>query len=1131
MSTDSDLLQADRQARTAALDVTRSFIVQAPAGSGKTELLIQRYLYLLATVAEPEEVVAITFTRKAASEMQLRVVTALRRAEAGDEGEAEHDKRTLAAARTILQLNKKLDWRLLESPRRMRIQTLDAFCASITRLLPVTSGLGGAMTTSANADMMRLYREAAAATLDWLAGDNSRRSAFERVLEHLDFNVGAYVSYLAQMLAKRDQWLQLTGAGGTAEADAVRARLEKTMAAQVAARLKSLRRRMEVLGNHEERRLLRYAGEQLVKGNHESSLLTMLEDEQWPTAEPGNVSIWRTIASQLLVASKDELRKQVDVRSGFPAKDNGEKKAFHSWLAALREVDGLAEQLGAVRSLPDPVYEEEQWQVLLALFDVLPLAVAELQRLFAERGVTDHVEVALAAGTALGSAEDPGDLALLLDYRIRHLLVDEMQDTSTRQYRLIAQITAGWEPQDGRTLFCVGDPMQSIYRFRDAEVGQFLAAREHGIGDLKLEPLLLRQNFRSGEILVNWFNDTFERVFPPSDDVITGAISYAPSVPVPAHAASGAVTIYPLIDAPAQEEATCAARIIESCLAEDAEGDVAVLVRSRTQLPLLLEDLRQRGIAYQAIEIDRLTDLPEIIDLLALTRALCHHGDRIAWLAVLRAPWAGLSWSELQMLVKNDSESTVLEILQDEARVAVLSSNARERVQAMLTILQAFLRPHAVRSLRERVECAWHALGGPAALQTPMQLLNARRFLDVLARLEKGGTVPDIAALESMLDEERVSSAANDATRVQVMTIHKAKGLQFDHVVLPGLGRSTGMGRKDMLAWLAVAADDGGNDIMLSPLAPRAALEKDPLHRFIEQAAKDSEALELDRLLYVACTRAVKSLHLVAGVTTKTNGTELAQPQQQTLLRRLWSVLHERFEAEFAGQGETTAVATADEEPVFASPPGRRFCDPWLAPALPEPPPLKSDAPAPNDREVNYYWVGTAARHAGTIVHRWLQMMAEGRFAIDARPPGIEKTTRRWALSLGVPEHELADVNDRVKRALEAVAGDERGRWLLDGPGHAELRLTAVEQGGVINVVIDRLRIADDVHWLVDYKTSTHEGGDLEGFLQQEVGRYRPQLRRYRDIYRQVTPGAEVRTALYFPLLQRFVEVDADAAL
>ena len=147
--------------------------------------------------------------------------------------------------------------------------------------------------------------------------------------------------------------------------------------------------------------------------------------------------------------------------------------------------------------------------------------------MFSEKVKTDFVEVALTAGNALGTADNPGDVALILDYQLRHLLVDEMQDTSSAQYRMLEALTGGWEEGDGRTLFCVGDPMQSIYRFRNAEVGQFLLAKHAGIGNVKLHELTLRRNFRSGERRVNWCNDVFPNVIPDNDDSRKSAVSFS----------------------------------------------------------------------------------------------------------------------------------------------------------------------------------------------------------------------------------------------------------------------------------------------------------------------------------------------------------------------------------------------------------------------------------------------------------------------------------------------------------------------------------------------------------------------------------------------------------------------------
>ena len=230
MLTDLELLQADRQSRDDALDVERSAIVQAPAGSGKTELLIQRYLKLLAIVNNPEEILAITFTRKAAFEMRLRIIDALRRARDGVAPEADYERITFDAASAALERDRQLDWNLIQAPGRMRIQTVDAFGAGIARSLPLSSGLGGIGATLSGAEMSAMYRAAAAATFDSLEADGLGASV-ERVLVHLDNHTGLYISHLSRMLAYRDQWLAMTGSGlsDPQNATAARMHLEKNI--------------------------------------------------------------------------------------------------------------------------------------------------------------------------------------------------------------------------------------------------------------------------------------------------------------------------------------------------------------------------------------------------------------------------------------------------------------------------------------------------------------------------------------------------------------------------------------------------------------------------------------------------------------------------------------------------------------------------------------------------------------------------------------------------------------------------------------------------------------------------------------------------------------------------------------
>ena len=169
---------------------------------------------------------------------------------------------------------------------------------------------------------------------------------------------------------------------------------------------------------------------------------------------------------------------------------------------ALAGNEPLRQALLRMRRLPPERYTDSQWETLGAMLQLLPLAAAQLKVVFAERGECDFTEIAQGAVRALGTPDEPTDLLLSLDYRIKHILVDEFQDTSWSQWELLERLTAGWQKGDGRTLFLVGDPMQSIYRFREAEVALFLKAQREGLGGVSLEPLTLSTNFRSQAGLV-----------------------------------------------------------------------------------------------------------------------------------------------------------------------------------------------------------------------------------------------------------------------------------------------------------------------------------------------------------------------------------------------------------------------------------------------------------------------------------------------------------------------------------------------------------------------------------------------------------------------------------------------------
>jgi ATP-dependent exoDNAse (exonuclease V) beta subunit len=235
---------------------------------------------------------------------------------------------------------------------------------------------------------------------------------------------------------------------------------------------------------------------------------------------------------------------------------------------------------------------------------------------------------------------------------------------------LLELLTAGWQADDGRTVFVVGDPMQSIYRFRDAQVGLFLQARRAGLPNVKLEPLTLSTNFRSQGAIVDWVNSIFPTVLPSSEDEASGAVPYSPSVPFEAADAEGEPALELFSDREGE-----AKRVVE--LVAEARGKTSILVRNRSHLDHIVEALKGAGVRYRAVEIEQLGEKQVVQDLYALTRALTHLADRVAWLSILRAPWCGLTLAELSSFFEAERHATVWALIQSQPRLSRFVSTLR----------------------------------------------------------------------------------------------------------------------------------------------------------------------------------------------------------------------------------------------------------------------------------------------------------------------------------------------------------------------------------------------------------------------------------------------------------------------
>ena len=1118
----------DLGAREDALAPTRSFIVQAPAGSGKTELLIQRYLGLLATVNEPEEIVAITFTRKAAAEMRARVLDAFAQVKAATEPGSTHARRTRELARAALARDAARGWRIDDSPARLRIQTIDSLCAALTRQMPMLSRFGSQPESIEDAGA--LYAEAARATVELIEAKDPAADYVERLLAHLDNNVERVEDLLVDMLRRRDHWLRHVMAQKRGD-------LEAMLAAERHAVLEHARALIAAASQHE---LLHIA----------NLALTNLGRPAMASLPGSDAAEGWTVLADLLLTDKDTWRKSLTKNNGFPAgpAHAAAKQRALALIAELGASEPLRTALADARRLPSASYGNEQWEVLEAITELLKCAVGQLKLVFQSRGQVDFTEVSQRALLALEDSEGPTDLALRLDYQIRHLLIDEFQDTSISQFELVAKLTAGWTPDDGRTLFAVGDPMQSIYRFREAEVGLFLKARAEGIGNVVLEPLELSANFRSQAGIVDWVNQAFVRVMPEFEDIASGAVAYTESKAVHPQLQGAAVEVHARIAGGEASEAAQVADIVAGIAAANATHgkaeSTAILVRGRSHLREIVPRLKQAGLAFRAIEIDRLDDRPVVQDLLALTRALAHGGDRLAWLAILRAPWCGLTLADLLAIggAKTGTGSsgyapgappTIWNAINSDRVVASLSADARLRLERIRPVLAAALAARQRSSLRDAVEGTWLALGGPACAASATELEDAATYLDHLESKEEAGAIADFEAFTQGLDKlYALPDMAAGEGAVQIMTIHKAKGLEFDHVILPGLERKPPAEGKKLFLWMERPANPdassqrGGQtdtSLLLAPIEETGA-ERDSIYTWIKKLAAEKTAFEDGRLLYVAATRARQRLHLFGetGLLLDKDGAQTARkPDARSLLAKLWPVVSDEYQRVAATAPAASGPETAggDSLPDQSL---RRLASTWILPA--PPPALAWSAARETARiqdDIEYSWVGETARHVGSVVHRWLQNIAEDELRgwNTARIDSMHPAFNQELLARGVEASQLAAATGRVARALASALADPRGRWLL-GPQQGarnEYRLTAMVDGARRNLVIDRSYIdGDGKRWIVDYKTSGHEGANVDGFLDQEQERYRAQLERYAAVLAQ---GEAAMLGLYFPLL------------
>jgi ATP-dependent helicase/nuclease subunit A len=1093
-------------------------------------VLLARFLTLLARVDAPEAMLALTFTRKAAGELRARVMALLwERQEPGpDASPLDLRLRELAAA-VFRRHGDEAQLKL--TPERLPIMTFHGFCAQLLKLAPQEAGASLEFTLLEENEARWLKAEALEEMrrrLNLRPPRDPVRQALIRRLVRLNNDWPRLARELDGLLSRRDSLGDfLALARISRDAAAYRELLEERFLMVLRPSLSDLRAGLagSALGQ-----VWPEFWRALQGSDHGDRILPEL-----PGSAPGDVSAWQAV-SEILLTKQGDPRKRLSAKDGFP--EGFDQK---TWAPLLQALPGtVARSLKQCRDLTATGASPEEAAALQDLVILVGEALAVYEQLCARQGALDFVDLE-AATLNLLTEDDPTEIMLRLDWRLKHLLVDEFQDTSSNQMQLLCRLVAGWQAGDGRTLMVVGDPKQSIYGWRQAKPRLFLASREGlpcgGSAPLPLTPLTLTTNFRATRTLITWANQVF------GDTALKSGVAGArfqgaePRPGAPEGPAPGLALFAGDSDLAARElEARWLARQVAQALPTLGPDDkIGILLFTRTHLPRYLQALYDAGLAVRVREGLKLAESRSVAHLHNLARALTRPQDEVAWAAMLRGPWGtlplaalagvaqipGVLWSEkLRRFAGAAGCPPELPGLNDSLEIALGQVGRRPLADILADWLAA--------------TSAWT---GIAAWEGPLGVASARSYLDLLAAAEAGLPEATLVKADFNLQEAyQPPDPRAQTSRVEILTVHGAKGLEFHQVFLP------------FLDWQPLKSEDKtppflleeipGRDLHGLALArPYTQEHQGSLYLLLRGLKNQRVVDEARRVFYVAVTRARQRL-VMSGLAKqdKKGNWQVSGDSPLGWLRE-----HYRQELPPAGVSVSWPEPELQVELCTAVPaltgetaPPPPVPAPWDF--YPEAAPYQVSFPSglalPREDaalrpETESAEAGDAARLRGVIMHRALQTLAGG---------GVCPDTASLAAALrqeGLAAPAAASLAREIREELEACQADPFLMSLLrpDRPGAASewLLEDRPQPGAIRRGMIDRLAFDGSHWWLLDFKTSRPDPGeDWDAFITRETEKYRPQLLAYREMAagaRGIEPREAIRLGIYFTACRRIAEM------
>ena len=645
----------------------------------------------------------------------------------------------------------------------------------------------------------------------------------------------------------------------------------------------------------------------------------------------------------------------------------------------------------------------------------------------------------------------------------------------------------------------------------------------------------LSTNFRSAPAIVEWVNSSFASIFPNRDDRTRGQVCYRPSTAQKSVNPKSFVQISGFITA--EQEAQAIAESIQEQLSSSDTQNIAILVRARTHLKFIVEALKSRDIPWQAKNIEPLGQRMHVLDMHSLVRLLHSSGDRIAWLSFLRSPMLGLDMNSLYALATGESEC-IWQNIQNPQSISALDTTTQARLTAFASLISSTHAQLGLTDLRTLVANLWQQLGGKQSLFKSSHQQDLDDYLDLLESQTTGNLIFDLESFEEELGQLYARPDSSADCPLKIMTVHAAKGLEFDHVYLPQIQRSTaGMQQNPALVWQEREYADGHTAFLAA--AKPARNTSDPLYAWLLADEREKVQDESARLLYVACTRAKQSLHISGLVKWDEKKENWKAPVNNSLMALLWTA----YEEDFCSELDQNQISQQEDQVRELTGIRRLKTNTKATESLPG---FESNSKIQQEQKQKNtaplllsFAENLIQRTVGDLLHYCLMETAQGQ----AKSAEDYQQDWDWKLRLsGLSETDQSEALQRLQRGFANATKTEFGQWVLN-PNHKESACELeIEQllpsGSLALSIVDRTFIAAEssingsssdsdpdkqVRWIIDYKSATPKDGQTEqDFFDSQEEKYRNQLSRYRALFSDELP---IKTLLYFPAANLHHEV------